>query len=152
MIPPNLISFIVYFHVPVHPIFLMIELLLLDHTAQRLHHLLGSSNFFTSHSSAVELFAAELALDTAFIIMSQNQSMSHTIAGTKQSPTNSLIVKLSSLSPEPPNRFVGTTKRNVNNGENIAYIQSLIARRKRMATSANVRSQNKRNMIAAMID
>ncbi len=150
MIPPNLISFIVYSHVPVHPIFLIIELLLFDHTSHRGHP--GFFNFSIVHGSVFQLFSIELALDTALIIMSQNQRMSHTIAGTKQSPINSFIVKLSSLSPELPSRLVGTIKRNVNNGENMAYIQSLIARRKRIATSANVSSQNKRNMMAAMID
>lgn len=78
--------------------------------------------------------------------MSQNDRESPTIAGTKQSPTNSLMVNVSLFSPiiaEP------ATNWNVNSGENIAYTQSLIALTRSIATRARVRSPNTRNMIAA---
>lgn len=75
--------------------------------------------------------------------------MSHTIAGTKASPINSFKLKLSS---SPQRRFDPATKRNVKSGENIAYIQSFIARTKSMAASARVRSQNTRNIIAPTTD
>jgi hypothetical protein len=56
-------------------------------------------------------------LHTAFIMMSPNESESPTIAGTKQSHTNSLIVNVSLFShiiADP------ATNWNVNSGENIA--------------------------------
>ncbi len=93
--------------------------------------------------------ASGLALDTAFTMMSPNERVSQTIAGTNASPMNSLIVKLSSLSH--PSRFFQTTNRKVKSGENIAYIQSFIARTMSMAMSARVRIPKTINMIAAMI-
>jgi len=83
---------------------------------------------------------------TAFIIMSPNDKVIPTIAGTKASPMNSFKLKLSS---SPHKRFDPATKRNVKRGENMAYIQSFIALTNSIAASARVRSQNTKNIIAA---
>ena len=57
-------------------------------------------------------------LDTTLMMMSPKDSVSPTIAGTKQSPTNSLIVNVSLLSTH----FIAhpATNWNVKSGENIA--------------------------------
>ena len=82
---------------------------------------------------------------TAFIIISPNDKVIPTIAGTKASPMNSFKLKLSSSHQR---RFDPATKRNVKSGENMAYIQSFIALTKSIAASARVRSQNTKNIIA----
>ncbi len=82
-------------------------------------------------------------------MMSPNESVSQTIAGTNASPINSLIVKLSSSHPI---RLDPATKRKVKSGANIAYIQSLIALTRSMVARARVRSQNTANMIVLTID
>lgn len=87
-----------------------------------------------------------LALDTALMSMSQNDNARPTIAGTKQRPTNSLIVN---VSLSPPIIAAPATNWNVKSGENIAYTQSLIALTRSIETRASVRSPNTRNMIAA---
>jgi hypothetical protein len=101
------------------------------------------------HSFAWAHQLSGFALDTAFTIISPNERVSHTIAGTNASPMNSLIVKLSSLSQ--PSRLDPATKRNVKSGENIAYTQSFMALTSNIATSARVRIPNTINMIAAII-
>ena len=87
-------------------------------------------------------------LDTAFIMMSPNERVSHTIAGTNASPMNSLILKLSS---SHPNKLDPATNRNVNNGAKMAYIQSLMALTRSIDTRAIVSNQKTMNIIAAMI-
>ena len=89
------------------------------------------------------VFLSRFGSLTALMSMSQNERVSPTIAGTKQSPTNSLMVNVS-LSPhiiaDP------ATNWKVNSGENIAYTQSLIALTRSIATRARVRSPNTRNI------
>ncbi len=62
---------------------------------------------------------------TPDMIISPNESTSQTTAGTKQSQTNSLRLKSHIFSPSIS---FPRTKCTVKSGENIAYIQSLIAR------------------------
>ena len=93
------------------------------------------------------MLATVSTLDTALTIISPNERVSHTIAGTKQSPMNSLIVKLSS---SHHNIFDPATNLNVKSGENTAYIQSLIALMRSTAMRARVRSPNMMNMIVPM--
>lgn len=83
------------------------------------------------------------------IIISPNERVSQTIAGTNASPMNSFIVKLSSSHPI---RFDPATNLNVKSGANIAYIHSLMALTRSIAASASVRSQNTVNMIVLTID
>jgi hypothetical protein len=99
----------------------------------------------TPESHLVSL--ATVPLDTALIRISPNESVSPTIAGTKQRPTNSLILNVSS---DHPMRFDPATNRKVKRGENIAYTQSFIALTRSIATRARVRSPNTRNMSTAM--
>ncbi len=108
----------------------------------------GSFLIFVSSHFSVGLAQFGSLLDTAFIIISPNDSVSHTIAGTNASPMNSLIVKLSSSHPI---RFDPATKRKVKSGANIAYIQSLIALTRSIVTRAKVRSPNTKNIIDAIM-
>jgi hypothetical protein len=81
--------------------------------------------------------------------MSPKDSARPTIAGTKQRPTNSLIVN---VSLSPPIIAAPATNWNVKSGENIAYTQSLIALTRSIAARASTRSQNTANMIVLMIE
>lgn len=92
---------------------------------------------------------AGLALETALTIISPNERVSHTIAGTNARPMNSLIVKLSSLSHQ--SKLDPATNRNVKSGENIAYTQSFMALTSNIATRARVSNPNTINIIAAII-
>ena len=92
---------------------------------------------------AVLLVPLTVPLDTALMSINPNERVSQTIAGTKQSPTNSLSVNVSlslHIMPAP------ATNWNVKSGENIAYTQSFIALTRSIATRARVRSQNTRNI------
>ncbi len=80
-------------------------------------------------------------------IMSPNERVSPTTAGTKQSPIKSLIANPSVLLSKSS---FHATKCKVNIGENIAYIQSLIARRRSIAMSAITSNQNTRSITALM--
>lgn len=109
----------------------------------------------THHSSdsrlhEVDAAGPELAGHcTALIIISPNERVSHTTAGTNARPMNSLILKLSSFQPR---RLEPATNLNVKSGANMAYIQSFIARMRSMAARAIVNSPNTANMIVLMID
>lgn len=84
--------------------------------------------------------------------MSQNESVSHTIAGTNASPINSLILKLSESSHHHAIRLDHATNRNVNRGENIAYIHSFTARIRSILVNARTSNQKTANMITLTID
>lgn len=76
--------------------------------------------------------------------MSPNESASHITAGTNASPINSFISNISAAS----HHFQSlNTILAVKSGEKIAYIQSLIARVKRINIRAIVRTQNTKNII-----
>lgn len=87
---------------------------------------------------------------TAAIMISPNERVSHTIAGTKARPTNSLILKLSL--PSHPIRLDPATNLNVKRGENIAYIQSFTALTINIEIRAIVSSPNTANIIVLTID
>ena len=82
------------------------------------------------------------------MMISPNERVSDTTAGTNARPTNSFIVKLSS---SPHKRLDPATNRNVKSGEKIAYIQSLMALTRSIEMSARVRRPNTRNMIELTI-
>jgi len=85
---------------------------------------------------------------TAAIIISPNERVSPTMAGTKASHINSLRLKLSSH----PMRLDPATNRNVKSGENIAYIHSFTALTISIAVRASVNSPNTANIIVLTID
>lgn len=102
------------------------------------------------HSALFKLHVAHgvpllLVHCTAAIMMSPNESESHTIAGTNASPTNSLIVNVSLSSPIIAHP---ATNWNVKRGENMAYTQSLIALTSSMTARASTSTQNTTNMMA----
>lgn len=89
---------------------------------------------------------------TDAIIISQNERVSHTIAGTKASHINSLILKLSESSHHHAIRLDPATNRNVKRGENTAYIQSFTALTMSIDISARVSSPNTANIMVLTID
>ncbi len=105
------------------------------------------------HFSLVQLLDQPLPFSfhpfTALIMISPNESESPTIAGTKQSPTNSLIVNVSLFSPiiaDP------ATNWNVKSGENMAYTHSFIALTINIAARASTSIPNTANIITLTID
>lgn len=80
-------------------------------------------------------------------IISPNDRVSHTTAGTKHNHMKSFISNDSVLFP---NSSLPATKWSVNIGENIAYIQSLIARSRSIAISAITSRPNTNSIMADM--
>lgn len=79
------------------------------------------------------------------MIMSQNERDSQTTAGIKQSPINSFMANAFVFSS---NSSLPATKWSVNIGENIAYIQSLMARSRSIVTRAITKTPNTKNISA----
>lgn len=85
---------------------------------------------------------------SAETITRPNDRVIPTTAGTKASPINSLRLKSFIFSQRTS---FPITKWSVNSGENIAYIQSLIARIRRINISAITKSPKTKNISTAII-
>ena len=97
VIPPNFIVFTVVFPLAVVSIFREIVFSSFPAIVIRVH---PSFSIISLVHSFHPLIA--LPLDTALIMMSQNDRVSHTTTGTKQSPMNSLIENISLSDPTEP--------------------------------------------------